>query len=316
MEEHLAFWFACKVVIQIMGCLIAYVVWKYIASKPLGQQTILDRMIQDYIIINVTNFFTSTFIYLKFSKQYSHEMAMCFLAINQAGIMAWMLQIMAKIAIRYLYIFHPGFMNETKDWKIILATRGFIGIGALASVFLNDYGEGGPDYIYLTNSYSKTPQKPPTYGLTKGVLTINILFLIFTQVRIEIFKKQSNPMGLTNNLNGRRNKSKSKNSIFGNNAVAITLVLLLAFLLLYLDWAYFPTNIKNNGKTLRTRAIGSLIMQILFPLLWIRKNKNIQDFFFRTWFSEEMFHRPMNVKFIHNAIVQCSPIVGFAHWGI
>ena len=152
--------------------------------------------------------------------------------------------------------------------------------------------------MYLTNSDSKTPQKSPTYWLTKVVLTLNVLLLIFTQVKIEMFKKQTNPNGPTNNLNRRRNKYRSKNSIFGNKAVAITLVLLLAFLILYLDWAYFPTNIKNGGKTLRTRAIGSIIMQILFPLLWIRKNKNIQDFFFRMWFSKVMFPRPTNVKFI------------------
>ena len=105
--------------------------------------------------------------------------------------MAWMLQIMATIAIRYLYIFHPGFMAETRDQMIILATRCFVGIGALASIFLNDYGgEGGPDYMYLTNSDSKTPQKSPTYWLTKVVLTLNVLLLIFTQVKIEMFKKQ------------------------------------------------------------------------------------------------------------------------------
>ena len=298
MEGHLVFWFACKVIIHIIGCLIAYIVWKYITGKPLGQQTVLDKMIQDYIIINITNFFTSTFIYIKFSEQYTHEMAMYILAINLAGLMAWMLQIMATIGIRYLYIFYPGFMAETKDQKIILATRCFVGLGALTSVFLNDYGEGGPDYMYLTNSDSKTPQKSPTYWLTKVVLTLNVLLLMFSQVKIELFKKQTNPNGPTNNLNRRRNKYRSKNSIFGNKAVAITLVLLLAFLILFLDWAYFPTNVKNSGKTLRTRAIGSIIMQILFPLLWIRKNKNIQDFFFRMWFSKVIFPRPMNVKFI------------------
>ena len=174
MSGHLAFWFACKVAIQIIGCLIAYVVWKYIASKSLGQQTVLDRMILDYIIINITNFFTSTFIYIKFSEQYSHEMAMWILAFNQAGLMAWMLQIMATIGIRYLYIFYPGFMAETKDQKIILATRCFVGLVALTSVILNDYGEGGPDYMYLTNPDSKTPQKSPTYWLTKVVLTLTV----------------------------------------------------------------------------------------------------------------------------------------------
>ena len=134
--------------------------------------------------------------------------------------MAHLFQIMATIGIRYLYIFQLGFMFETKDRLIILGTRCYVWLGALASVFLNDYrGEGGPDYMYLTDSDSKASQTSPTFWFTKVVLTPNILLLILSQVRIEMYKKQTNPNVVMINLN-RRTRSKSKNSIFGNNYFA------------------------------------------------------------------------------------------------
>ena len=58
-------------------------------------------------------------IYLKFSDKYSHDMAMTLLAANQAALMGYLVQIMMIIIIRYLYIFHPGFMNETNDNVVI-----------------------------------------------------------------------------------------------------------------------------------------------------------------------------------------------------
>ena len=64
MEDHLAYWFTFKLIIQIIVC-------------------VLDKMIQDHIITSIVNNFTSGLIYLKFREQYSHDMAMALLAANQ-----------------------------------------------------------------------------------------------------------------------------------------------------------------------------------------------------------------------------------------
>ena len=288
MEDHLAYWLTVKLILQIIVCVVAYVLWNYLASKPLGQQTVLDMMIQDHIITSIVNNFTSGLIYLKFSDKYSHDMAMTLLAANQAALMGYLVQIMMIIIIRYLYIFHPGFMNETNDNVVILVTRSFLGLGALASVFLNDYGgEGGLEYNHLINSDFKKLQKSPTLWLTKGVVISNILLLLYTQARIELFKIQTHPSESINNLNRRKRKFRNKHSLFGSKHVAITLVLVLVFFLIILDLFIFPGSTDNVTKVLRTRVISSLIMQILFPLLWIRKNKKIQDFFFRTFFNRD-----------------------------
>ena len=292
------YWFVAKLLVQIIACLINYVGWKYLASKPLGRQTILDTMIKDHIIVTTWNFISSTLIYIKFTEHYSHEVAMFVVTLNQLSIMAFLLQILVTIVTRYLYIFHPGFMNETSEKNIVITTRYFVGLGALASAFLDDFGKGGPEYTYLTNSVIKEPKDMPSLWLLQVVLVLNLVFLIFTQVRIETFKKQTNPNEPIINLNRqpinrRRRKPKNKHSVVGNKFIAITIALVLIFLMVFLEFAFFPQNANGVAKALRTRVITSIIVHVLVPFLWIRKNKKFRNFFFRMISSEDIQQRPV-----------------------
>ena len=117
------YWLAILISVQIIASMINYVLWKYLKSKPLGQQTVLDVMIKDHIVVSTANFLARTLIYVKFTESYSHEVAMCILAFSVSGIMALLLQIFVTILIRYLYIFNNVFMNERSDLKIVMATR-------------------------------------------------------------------------------------------------------------------------------------------------------------------------------------------------
>ena len=285
MEEHLVYWLAIMTLVQIIACMINYVLWKYSKSKPLGQQTILDVAIQDFIKITMINFLTRTLIYVKVTRSYSHEVAIGIVTVSKMGSMASLLQIMATILVRYLYIFYPGFMNETSDSKIVSVTRCFVGLGALVSALLKDYANG-PEYRYLTQTTSNASQEEvPTFWLFQVVLITNLLLLIFTQVRIEMFKKQTNPNERIINLN--RRKPRNNHSVFGNKAIAITFILLLIFLVLILESLLFPGDLDNAAKSVRTRVIASIIINVLVPFLWMSKKRKIRDFFFRMISSDQ-----------------------------
>ena len=295
MEDHVAYWFAAKNIAHTIACLIFYIVWKYSESKPLGQQTILDILIKDTIRIAVANFTFSNLIYIKFKDNYNHEETMGILTLTQSSMMAYLLQIMVTILIRYLYIFHPGFMHDKSDKNITRATRIFVGLGTLASPFLNDFGKGGPEYAYLMNDDKATEkdQGPArTFSLFRGVLILDILLLIGTQIRIEMFKKETKPKTVTitlkTNRRNRPRRRKNKHSVFGNKGVAITFVLLLIFLMLVLEFVFFPSNIGSAAKALQVRVVSNIIMNIMIPLVWIRKNKKLHDFFFRAFCSQEI----------------------------
>ena len=279
MDQHLMFWLVIKILQQIVSCLIFYVIWKYLSSKPLGHRTILDVLIKDNIVVCTTCFITVTFIYLKFVDVYSHEAATIILMINQSAMTAFLLQLMVTNVIRYLYIFHPGFMHDTKDQTIMRATRTYVGLGSVASAFLNDYGKGGIEYSYLTNSETDgfLPHQNK-FWFFRGILVLNILLLIVAQARIEMFKNQTNPIQLYR-------KPKNKHSVIGNKSLAITFALVLIGLVIFLDLVLFPDNINMAAHGLRTRVILSVIMNILLPIIWIRKNKKLHQFFFRAFCS-------------------------------
>ena len=273
------FWLVLKLLQQIISCMIFYVVWKYLSSKPLGHRTVLDVLIKDNIVVCTICFITVTVIYLKFVDVYSHEAATIILMINQSATTAFLLQIMVTNGIRYLYIFNPGFMHDMEDQMISRATRIFVGLGSVASAFLNDAGKGGLEYNYLTNSkVDGILVHQRKHWFFRSILILNMLMLIVAQARIEMFKKQTNPIQLYR-------KPKNKHSVIGNKSLAITFALVLLGLVIFLDLVLFPDNINMAAHGLRTRVVLSVIMNILLPIIWIRKNKKLHQFFFRAFCS-------------------------------
>ena len=170
-------------------------IWNYIfEKKTFGHaNSVLDLMICDYIKLNVFCFFSSYIVYIKFVDNCSHESILKVMHLTHFAVIAIILQIMAFFGIRYIYVFHPGLAHETSDKKIMMISRCFVGMGALISEFVDDFGEGGPDYTYfkgISNEDSKNT-KVPTFPVIKVAVVLTVLLLIFVQVRIELFKKKS-----------------------------------------------------------------------------------------------------------------------------
>ena len=186
------FWFFVKLSANIVACLIFYAIWNYLKRKPLGMPTVLDLMIFDYITLNVFGFLTSYIVYIKFADNWSHESTMAVMHLTHFAVIAIIKQIMAFVGIRYIYVFHPGLAHETSDRKIMVISRCFVGIGALISEFVDDFGRGGPDYTYFRGTSNKDSNntKVPTFPVIKVAVVLTVLLLIFVQARIELFKKK------------------------------------------------------------------------------------------------------------------------------
>ena len=183
-------------------------------------------------------------------------------------------------------------------------------------MFLNDYGKGGAEYNYLTKPSAKeSEEKHPSHWLIQLVLVSNLLLLIFTQARIEMFKKQTNQNEPIINLNRqpinrRIRKPKNKHSVLGNKFVAITIALLVIFIMVNLEFLLFSDNIKSLAKALRTRVITSIIVHILVPFLWMRKKKKVRDFFFRMLSSDQRPSAPVpRLKLVSMRTNRVSPMV-------
>ena len=289
MDDVLKLWFAAKIIINFIALFIFYLYWKYLDNKPLGMQTVLDPMVKDFMLLNTIAFFTSSLVYIKFQDNYSHEVATTIIRINYAtGGVAILLLLMATIIIRYLYIFHPGFLNETNDQTITRMTRSFVGIGSIVSVFNESFATNGPEYQHLTGTMDDEDKPVPKLWILKGTLLIDFILLSFLQARIEIYERKMKKKPTINLKRGpvpahrqsRQRKKRNKNSVFANSTLAITLVLLVVILGMVFEWTFFPRAIGSNmaAKALRTRVISNTILTVILPILWIRKIKNFSMF--------------------------------------
>ena len=279
MDDVLKLWFIAKVIVNLVAIFIFYLYWKYLENKPLGMQTVLDMLVKDFMRLNTLAFFTSSLVYIKFQDNYSHEVAVTIICINYAtGGMAILFLLMATIVIRYLYIFHPGFMYKTKDQTIILATRSFVAIGSIVSLSMENFTKKGPEYQYLIGTTNDDEVDFIKLRILPGILLIDFVLLSLLQVKIEIFEKEMKNMPIF--CPKKQPNHCAKNSVFANSTLAITLLLLVVVLGMVFEWTFFPRAIGSNlaAKTLRTRVISNTILTIVLPLLWIRKVKNFSMF--------------------------------------
>ena len=266
-------WLEMKVISNVIAAGFLVLIWKYLKNKPLGMQTLLDSMIRDCILIVAPNLITSNLMFIKFKEEYSHETAMILIKTNQFAMMAWFLQVFVTVTIRYLSIFHQGILNEIKDSTIVVISRIIVGTSALGLTLLDDFGIGGPQYVFLTGK-SYESEKAPKARIFAALLLANLVLALFVQIRIELLNRKLKAQLPYINPNQARAKNTLKNKFRYSAVVGII------FLLISLDYV-FSLDSVNDGtlRTLRIRVIGQTLVTIVIPVIWLRKSKRFFDFF-------------------------------------
>ena len=163
----------------------------------------------------------------------------------------------------------------------MMISRCFVGISALISEFVDDFGEGGPDYTYFRGISKEDSEnineniKVPTFPVIKVAVVLTVFLLIYVQVKRELFKKMSKPIIQSGH------QAMKKHSMFHISTIAIFVVLLSIALCLVLEWTFSPfTGDKSEliVKTLKTRAISNIVSTLFLPIIVIRKNKRFQRY--------------------------------------
>ena len=273
MEAIVQFWLDMKVLFNLIASAILILIWKYLRNKPLGMQTLFDSMIKDYILIVFANFISSNLIFIKFKDEYSHEIAMTLIKIQTCVAVAMFLQIFIALIIRYMSIFHQGYLNDFKDSVIVFISRIFVGISAVVISILEDSGEGGAQYVFLTGK-AFDPVKAPKLVIFKAILLANFVLVIFVQVRIELLNRRLNSQ--LPYLSSSQKKSRK----FLKNKFRYSAIVGGIFLLICLDYVIsLGSGIDDSLKTLRIRVISGVLQNIVLPTIWIRKSKRFFNFF-------------------------------------
>lgn len=167
-------------------------------------------------------------------------------------------------------IFHQTIFHNVGEKNIISKTRTFVLLISLMSNIFDSYGEGGHVYNYLTDS--TVPKEDPGYDfrIVKLIIVINLIVLIFVQVKIELFKRTVDQQIAA--IEAEENVSSNMTTFRIVGAIG------LVFMLISLT---FMANVSIINEFISRIAV-QVVITIFLPSFVFYKNQNFHEFCIKT----------------------------------
>ena len=262
---------------------LMYQVWKYLNSKPLGLQTVLDDLTKDGMIILGLTITYEWITWIKFASVYSHDAAMIITKINAFFRVSLMVQAFTFSVTRYLFVFSFQYINNVSEENIKLASRICVVVLAMTSATVDDWTTG-KKFSYLTENYQfdKTQgnESKPLFSFI--VVITSLLIVAIVQARIA-YKRSKYPE-LQNNV--------GENDTYNLKMISVAVVLSIFMIIIILSSLYAKILLwKSLLIVLCVR-----IMVLLMILLTIYSNERMYLFIennlmpFQVYLDPEIAH--------------------------
>ena len=181
-------------------------------------------------------------------------------------------------------------INSIDEIKVIKTIRLFVGLISLISTLLEDMPMDDPILAYLTNN-DVNKEKMGDLRMLKFATILNLIVLVFVQVRIEIFKKMvDNRNESTTNQITDEEACTNINFGYSNSTFRILLVVICLGFLSVLDWLF-----RVRGRTediflgrLRIIIFSQFLVGNVIPMILIKRNPNmyrycVKQFYLYFW---------------------------------
>ena len=283
------FWLIIKVVSNLISAVIFIRIWKYLEKKPLGMQTLLDLFIKDHIRLMTIHMIVTSLAFVEIKQVYpqigessSHITAVTLLYVFNFTIMAFFVQILTSTIIKYLAIFHQGYLDEIEERKIVRVTRFIVGVTAFTSVALSGVGYKSTLYAHISGIELEEWVIPNHFAL-KSILILDAAVLAYVQVKIELFKKSNLPKQIElmeEGNNVREDHEGTKIDFALARKIVICLILGLLFLLqFFFNSIHEEESLEEKfTKGVRMITISFSIPSLIIPLIFIKNTKNLYNF--------------------------------------
>ena len=248
---------------RLVSFILLTIIFKYLQKKTPVMHTIFDDMIQDLILGGIACGSVTDFATIGFGP-WPISIAIFVVCCQLVTVQFWFMQIFATFLIRYLYIFHFNLMNIFKDEIIHLVSRSFCLFWAVYSLIYELMTENFYHNDYVQNmAYDNQESLEEEYHndltMTKVVVFLNIVFIAFVYIRIEMYKWQFLPSG-----------SYSKSTMRAILGLFVFLVLSLSIRL------FFPMSFQDTG--LLYHLIFTFVLFVFIPALMIVKNEKMLNY--------------------------------------
>ena len=166
-------------------------------------------------------------------------------------------------------IFHQTIFQNVGEKNIISITRTFVLFISLMSNIFDSFGIGGHVYNYLTDTI---PKENPGYDfrIVKLIIVINLIVLIFVQVKIELFKRTVDQQIAA--IEAEENVSSNMTTFRIVGAIG------LVFMLISLT---FMANVSIINEFISRIAV-QVVITIFLPSFVFYKNQNFHEFCIKT----------------------------------
>ena len=148
--EEIAIHCSIFVATIIIGVLLIQVL-KYLNSKPLGLQIVLDDLTKDAMVILGLTMTYTWITWIKLTQQYDYHLAKIIIDIGVAFRVALIVQALTFSITRYLFVFNFSHINNVAESSIKMVSRIFVAVVSISCAFFDDW-TGGKKFLYLLNN--------------------------------------------------------------------------------------------------------------------------------------------------------------------
>ena len=244
-------------------------VWKYLNSKPIVIQTVLDDLTKDGIVIFGLNILCGWITWIKLGSNYSYNVAMIITMINCFLKVSLMVQTLTFFITRHLFVFNFQYINNVEEGNIKIASRTFVTVLGLTCAIFDDWSSS-EKFLYLTENQQieevQVKDSRPLFSLI--VALSSLLIVAFVQARIA-YTRFKYPE-LQNNL--------GENDTYNLKIISSAIVLSIATLIIIIFSYYASIRLWKNLLILFcSRIIASLLILLVMysnesMFLFVKKN--------------------------------------------
>ena len=273
-----------QVLLLLLETYIAYLSLEYLKKKPLGMQTVLDKLVKDTIMCVLLHQVLRVFVshlMCQFARQLGNDVALIVskLVIFLTAMRLW--QFFSVIIVRYMLVFYHTYLNMFDEKVTRRIIQGFVCISSATIAFLV---EAKDTFVYpILASGSLELGNVFRHRFIPVIFIITFISLIVTQYQIEKFKKSVDGQSFDNLAVIQENKRDDRCSNQMNfNVYRIELITaafnFLAKALFNLLLLSFPPDDYLYLKILGESLLDQ-VLTLVFSLMFIFKNKKVCSFF-------------------------------------
>ena len=248
---------------------LIYQVRNYLNSKPLGLQTVLDSMAKDGIIIlglRLLINWTLVTLMNKIVPECNYYVALSIINLNVFLGLSLVVQCSTFSVIRYLFVFHFGFIASKSERKIEIITRTCVVVLASLCIIIDDFTKSR-QFLYLIHSQFKeenVPEERYKSFITSITITcVSLLLMVVVQARI-FYEKRKMPEPL----------EKYKWDFYNLKTVSLALFFVTAFILLMSSKAF----VNLYVIPLLSQTMRDYFFTLVIILILIKSNNRMYEY--------------------------------------